>query len=164
MLLEWLGRLDFWLTLITLGAGLYFLGWKDFLQPRLLPLWRVVAGVVGPWLRSTRTQAFAPASSDVPRSSADVQAVQAVQAVQVGPRDVVLNADDCAMVARMILHNRSAVKQSKTETVYAGCGKHRGGSKEYRRCAELYDLFFLPADVVRFPNLMAEREAVRNGS
>lgn len=35
-----LDRLDFWITLFVLGAAVYYLGWKDFLEPRVMPVMR----------------------------------------------------------------------------------------------------------------------------
>jgi hypothetical protein len=53
-----------------------------------------------------------------------------------------LNADEVAAVARMIEHNKTAVKPSKSSTIQAGFGVSRGGSQLYVRASAIYDAFF----------------------
>lgn len=158
-----LNRLDFWITILTLAAGLYFLGWKDFLEPRLRPIVRSLAGLSSrlTWLR--RTAPFNPIGIDISRYDAAERENEPVRSVQEPPHSWALNGEDVAMVARMIAHNRAALKPTKTETVYAGCGKKRGESPAYVRCAELYDLFFKPTAEALYPVLAHQRQQVRAG-
>lgn len=152
-----LQRLDFWLTLFTLGAGLYFLGWKDFLEPRIRPLLAWLGAQWGQLPMAARTAPFTPNEPPLLHQDAPEPHAEPVRSVRDPGVVAVLNAEDAAMVARMILHNRSAIKPTKTETVYAGCGKRRGESPTYVRCAELYELFFNPPVAVQFPALAAQR-------
>lgn len=56
--------------------------------------------------------------------------------------DLTLNADEIEAVARMIKHNTTAVKPSKSSTIQAGFGVSRGGSAAYVRASLIYDKFF----------------------
>jgi hypothetical protein len=60
-----------------------------------------------------------------------------------------LNVDEVAAVARMIEHNKTAAKPSKSSTIQAGFGVSRGGSQLYMRASAIYDVFFgAPAPAV----------------
>lgn len=76
--------------------------------------------------------------------------------------ELVLNAEEIAAVARMVDHNRTAAKPSKTSTIQAGFGLSRGGGPRYTRAALIYDaLFGSPAPAVQYRELSPEQEAVR---
>jgi hypothetical protein len=78
------------------------------------------------------------------------------------PSELALNADEVIAVARMIDHNRTAAKPSKTSTIQAGFGLSRGGGPRYTRAALIYDtLFGPPAPAVTYRELSPEQEAVR---
>lgn len=63
-----------------------------------------------------------------------------------------LNADEIVAVARMIKHNATAAKPSKTSTIQAGFGVSRGGSPLYQRASLIYDtLFGQPEPAVTTP-------------
>jgi hypothetical protein len=45
-------RLDFWITLILIGIAIYYLGWKDFLEPRVMPIIRWISAQLPAMSRS----------------------------------------------------------------------------------------------------------------
>ena len=153
-----LDRLDFWITIFTIGAGVYFLGWKDFVEPRVRPIVRWMVVQLRASAPTVRTEPFAPPAGTTPLPTANEPTNEPAGSVRSGTDRYALNGDDLAMVQRMILHNRTAIAVTKTETVYAGCGKKRGGGAAYVRCAELYDLFFTPSAEARFPTLTRARK------
>jgi hypothetical protein len=66
--------------------------------------------------------------------------------------DLHLNAEEMIAVTRMIEHNKTAVKPSKTNTIQAGFGVSRGGGEKYQRASLIYDaLFGVPAPAVNGP-------------
>lgn len=76
--------------------------------------------------------------------------------------DLALNAVEIAAVARMIEHNRTAAKPSKSSTIQSGFGVSRGGSAAYTRASAIYDaLFGPPAPAVQYRPLTPEQEAMR---
>ena len=78
------------------------------------------------------------------------------------PADLALNGDEIAAVARMILHNRSAAKPSKSSTIAAGFGVSRGGSYAYIRASAIYDaLFGPPPPAIVYHELSPEQERTR---
>lgn len=80
----------------------------------------------------------------------------------VNPSELALNAAEVIAVARMIDHNRSAAKPSKSSTIAAGFGVSRGGSAAYVRASAIYDaLFGPPTPAVTYRELSPEQEAVR---
>lgn len=69
---------------------------------------------------------------------------------------LLLNADEVLAVARMIKHNATAAKPSKSSTIQAGFGVSRGGGATYMRASAIYDaLFGQPNPAVLTP--IAER-------
>jgi hypothetical protein len=67
-------------------------------------------------------------------------------------RELVLNADEIEAVNRMIKHNTTAAKPSKSSTIQAGFGVSRGGSAAYVRASLIYDtLFGQPEPAVMTP-------------
>lgn len=67
------------------------------------------------------------------------------------PFALALNADEMAAVARMIEHNRTAAKPSKSSAIQAGFGVSRGGSQTYQRASAIYDaLFGTPVPAVQY--------------
>ena len=78
-----------------------------------------------------------------------------------------LNADEIAAVARMVDHNRTAAKPSKSSTIGAGFGVSRGGSQAYQRASAIYDaLFGPPAPAVQYRELTPDRQQIlkQNGA
>lgn len=60
------------------------------------------------------------------------------------PAELLLNAAEIAAIHRMIEHNKTAAKPSKSSSIQAGFGVARGGSAAYTRASELYDALFGP--------------------
>lgn len=56
--------------------------------------------------------------------------------------ELVLNADEIEAIGRMIRHNATAAKPSKSSTIQAGFGVSRGGSSAYVRASLIYDSLF----------------------
>jgi hypothetical protein len=76
------------------------------------------------------------------------------------PLELALNAEEVIAVARMIEHNRTAAKPSKTSTVQAGFGVSRGESPRYKRASLIYDtLFGPPAPAVTYRELTPDHKA-----
>lgn len=145
-----LERLDFWITLFSLGAAVYFLGWKDFLEPKIMPIVR--------WLQAqTRTPAFTAENEGEAQQEANERTNEPVRSVQ-RAGDLVLNSEEIAGIARMISHNRSAVKPTKSSTIAAGFGVNRGGTERYRRASQLYDLMFSAPVEILYPTLAEQRK------
>lgn len=100
-----------------------------------------------------------------PRRSRDFPLLNGAEPQSIGsvnPLDLVLNADEVIAVARMIDHNRTAAKPSKSSTIQAGFGVSRGGSAAYTRASLIYDtLFGPPAPAVKYRELTPEQEHVR---
>ena len=156
-----LDRLDFWVLVFSLGAAVYFLLWKDFLEPKVKPLITLMSSLAARWRGSRRTTGTLERSDEIPRSDASEQSTHDVQSVQEHQDLLILNAQDREYIARMILHNRTALKLTKGETIYAACGKTRGGSTEYQRCSLLYDALFVPPLAARFPAITKQRAKQR---
>jgi hypothetical protein len=79
------------------------------------------------------------------------------------PSELALNADEVAAVARMIEHNKTAAKPSKSSTIRAGFGLSRGGGSKYQRASAIYDaLFGPPAPAVQYRELTPDRKAALN--
>jgi hypothetical protein len=87
-----------------------------------------------------------------PRRSSDIPHMNHVEPSVRGslnPAELRLNADEVAAIARMIEHNKTAIKPSKSSTIAAGFGASRGGSQLYQRASAIYDaLFGAPAPAV----------------
>jgi hypothetical protein len=78
------------------------------------------------------------------------------------PAELQLNASEIAGLQRMIEHNKTAAKPSKSSTIQAGFGVSRGGSAAYARASMIYDTFFgPPAPAVKYRAITPEQEAVR---
>jgi len=78
------------------------------------------------------------------------------------PQELVLNATEVIAVARMIGHNKSAAKPSKSSTIAAGFGVSRGGSAAYQRASVIYDaLFGPPPPAIVYRDRTPEQEALR---
>jgi hypothetical protein len=76
--------------------------------------------------------------------------------------ELALNADEVAALQRMIDHNKTAAKPSKSSTIQAGFGVSRGGSTTYQRASMIYDaLFGAPAPAVRYRQRTPEQDALR---
>jgi len=75
---------------------------------------------------------------------------------------LVLNAAEVEAVNRMIKHNATAAKPSKSSTIQAGFSVSRGGSAAYIRASLIYDaLFGTPQPAVRYRERTPEQEALR---
>lgn len=79
-------------------------------------------------------------SSPVPH----MNAIEPDMSSSLNPAELVLNADEVAAVIRMIEHNKTAAKPSKSSTIQAGFGVSRGGSQLYQRASAIYDALFGP--------------------
>lgn len=78
------------------------------------------------------------------------------------PAELYLNALEVAALQRMIDHNKTAVKPSKSSTIQAGFGVSRGGSAAYARASQIYDaLFGAPSPAVKYRQITPEQEALR---
>jgi hypothetical protein len=89
-----------------------------------------------------------PLGSPVPRH---MNAVEPRSSGSPEPFALALNADEIAAVARMIEHNKTAARPSKSSTIQAGFGVSRGGSQAYQRASAIYDaLFGAPAPAVQY--------------
>lgn len=77
--------------------------------------------------------------------------------------ELYLNASEVTALHRMIDHNKTAAKPSKSSTIQAGFGVSRGGSAAYTRASLIYDIFFgPPAPAVKYRQITPEQEALRN--
>jgi len=73
-----------------------------------------------------------------------------------------LNQAEVDALHRMIRHNATAAKPSKTSTIQAGFGLSRGGSAAYQRASLIYDaLFGAPPPAVKYRERTPEQEALR---
>lgn len=73
-----------------------------------------------------------------------------------------LNADEVVALHRMIEHNKTAAKPSKTSTIQAGFGVSRGGGDKYQRASLIYDaLFGPPQPAVKYRERTPEQERLR---
>lgn len=80
----------------------------------------------------------------------------------VNPSELQLNAAEVAALQRMIDHNKTAAKPSKSSTIQAGFGVSRGGSAAYQRASVIYDaLFGPPAPAVQYRQRTPEQEELR---
>lgn len=90
-----------------------------------------------------------------PRRSIDVPRVNQLEPDEppfVNAEELHLNADEVVAVARMIKHNATAAKPSKSATIQAGFGVSRGGSAAYQRASAIYDILFgQPAPAIETP-------------
>lgn len=76
--------------------------------------------------------------------------------------DLRLNAAEVAALQRMIIHNKTAAKPSKSSTIQAGFGVSRGGSAAYQRASLIYDtLFGPPLPAVQYRPLTTEQQQLR---
>lgn len=76
--------------------------------------------------------------------------------------ELYLNEAEVAALQRMIRHNATAAKPSKSSTIQAGFGVSRGGSSAYTRASLIYDaLFGAPAPAVKYRQRTPEQEALR---
>lgn len=76
--------------------------------------------------------------------------------------ELYLNEAEVAALQRMIRHNATAAKPSKSSTIQAGFGVSRGGSAAYTRASLIYDaLFGAPAPAVKYRQRTPEQEALR---
>jgi len=152
-----LDRLDFWITLFTLAAAIYFLGWKDIVEPRVRPIVR--------WIQQRRRATPLLADEPEPRRSDAIPLLNATEPQMngsVNPAELALNAAEVQALQRMIAHNKTAAKPSKSSTIQAGFGVSRGGSPTYVRASLIYDALFGPvAPAVRYRERTPEQEAAR---
>lgn len=80
------------------------------------------------------------------------------------PGDLLLNAAEITAISRMIEHNKTAAKPSKSSSIQAGFGISRGGSSAYQRASAIYDLLFGPPEpAVKYRPLTPEQTAMREG-
>lgn len=78
------------------------------------------------------------------------------------PAELFLNAAEVVALQRMIEHNKTAAKPSKSSTIQAGFGVSRGGSTAYQRASLIYDtLFGAPAPAVRYREQTPEQKELR---
>ena len=63
-------------------------------------------------------------------------------------------------MARMIAHNKTAAKPTKSSSIEAGFGLKRGGGPAYARASAIYDRLFAAPSAALYPTLTAEREKV----
>lgn len=76
--------------------------------------------------------------------------------------ELALNAIEVAAVQRMIAHNKTAAKPSKSSTIHAGFGVSRGGSAAYTRASLIYDTLFGPPNpAVVYRERTPEQELLR---
>lgn len=67
------------------------------------------------------------------------------------PPELALSASEIASIGRMIEHNKTAARPSKSSTIQAGFGVSRGGGQTYQRASAIYDaLFGVPAPAVQY--------------
>ncbi len=129
---------------LTLGLGSVALGW-----------------LVRQWDRFAHRDATEPEparSDDIPLpNGAEPQMNGSANAAE-----LYLNAAEVIALHRMIEHNKTAAKPSKSSTIQAGFGISRGGSQAYQRASLIYDaLFGTPAPAVRYRERTPEQEAAR---
>lgn len=73
-----------------------------------------------------------------------------------------LNAAEVSALHRMIEHNKTAAKPSKSSTIQAGFGVSRGGSSAYQRASLIYDtLFGPPQPAIKYRPRTPEQDALR---
>lgn len=78
------------------------------------------------------------------------------------PVELHLNAAETTALHRMIEHNKTAVKPSKSSTIQAGFGVSRGGSEAYKRASLIYDtLFGMPPPAIKYRARTPEQEELR---
>ena len=78
------------------------------------------------------------------------------------PAELRLSPAEVTAIHRMIRHNATAAKPSKSSTIQAGFGVSRGGSPAYQRASLIYDaLFGVPAPAIRYRQRTPEQEALR---
>lgn len=78
------------------------------------------------------------------------------------PPELFLNAAEMLALHRMIEHNKTAAKPSKSSTIHAGFGVSRGGSEAYKRASMIYDtLFGAPPPAVKYRQRTPEQEELR---
>lgn len=103
----------------------------------------------------TRVLAHEPRSFEIPLLNGAEPSLNGSE----NPAELALNADEVIAIGRMILHNRTAVKPSKSSTVAAGFGVSRGGSAAYIRASLIYDaLFGAPERAVQYRELTPDRQ------
>lgn len=103
------------------------------------------------------------ASEPEPRRSVEIPLLNGAEPQSIGsvnPLELALNAAEVIAVARMIEHNRTAAKPSKSSTIQAGFAVSRGGSPAYIRASLIYDtLFGPPAPAVTYRELTPDHKA-----
>lgn len=107
-------------------------------------------------LLDPRTEPFAGGRGETARSDAN----EPVRSVRERGDSLVLTRDEIAAVARMIAHNKSAAKPTKSSTIQAGFGVSRGGGATYLRASAIYDQIFAAPNEAMYPTLTAEREKI----
>lgn len=162
-----LGVLWFWIVRpIAIAVYGAYLDWREAHeeQPRPARRRRQLRRVRVMSRPMMRTIARTAAEPEPPRS-AEIPLLNGAEPHVNGspnPLDLVLNAREVIAVARMIDHNRTVAKPSKSSTITAGFGVSRGGSPVYTRASTIYDaLFGAPAPAVTYRELSPEQERMR---
>jgi hypothetical protein len=107
-------------------------------------------------LLDERTEPFAEGRDEKARSDAH----EPVRSVREIGDSLVLTREEIAAVARMIAHNKTAAKPTKSSTIQAGFGVSRGAGATYLRASAIYDAIFAAPSEAMYPTLTAEREKV----
>jgi hypothetical protein len=138
-------------VIIPITLFIVLLYWRDIrdrLQAarlRYYPRGRVVMSREADFEDEYEPEPEPPRSLDIPHMNHVEPPVRG----SLNPAELRLNADEVAAVSRMIEHNKTAAKPSKSSTIQAGFGVSRGGSQLYQRASAIYDAFFgMPAPAV----------------
>lgn len=135
------------LGLLALGVGSWLLGWVVQAFDRV------------------RGSANQEAEPEPARSAAipHMNAIEPDEPRSLNAGELLLNAAEIAAISRMIEHNRTAAKPSKSSTIQAGFGIARGGSAAYQRASHIYDLLFGPPEpAIKYRPLTPEQSALRS--
>jgi len=139
---------DLWGAIIPIVLFLVFLLWRDIcdvLRTGLHRYWPQFYVEDDGWEDEEGSEPEPPRSSDIPH----MNHAEPRSGDSLNPAELRLNADEVAAIARMIEHNKTAAKPSKSRTIQAGFGVSRGGSQLYVRASAIYDaLFGAPAPAV----------------
>lgn len=95
-----------------------------------------------------------------PRTEPQNQPEPALQSrTMLRPGSFVLEPEELAGVARMVLHKCNAERPTKASIIEAGFSVKKGDSAKYKRASLIYDtLFVLPEPPKKFPPLTTDQE------
>jgi hypothetical protein len=137
-----------------LCGGLLALFGQHEVTPWALVLLPAAAAYLDEDMSSEEDEAAEPEPEPEPLGSPVLPHMNAVEPRSSGssePFVLALNADEMAAVARIIEHNKTAARPSKSSAIQAGFGVSRGGSQTYRRASAIYDaLFGAPPPAVQY--------------